>query len=59
MSKHRLGDKHPTEDLWRLVAGRDIPRRGVKVGDIGGWVSGTAWVSGDAWVSGTAQVSGD
>ena len=43
----------------------DIPRRGVKKGDLGGWVesetlrNGNARVSGDAWVYGNAQVYGD
>ena len=49
----------------------DIPRTGVRKGDIGGWiegdelanglhrVSGDAWVSGDAQVFGNARVSGD
>ena len=53
--------------LHRIRALRDIPRWGVKSGDLGGWLesernlaqSGGAWVSGDAWVYGGAQVSGD
>ena len=59
--------------LHRIRALRDIPRFGVKAGDLGGliekennlsqdgnaWVSGDACVSGDAEVSGNAKVSGD
>ena len=53
--------------LHRIRALRDIPRWGVKSGDLGGWLesernlaqSGGAWVSGDAWVYGGARVSGD
>ena len=56
---------HPT--LYRIRALRDIPERGVKSGDLGGWVESegnlshecAAWVSGDARVFGTAQVSGN
>ena len=55
----------------QIRAVRDIPRHGIRRGDIGGWietaqlangsprVSGNAWVSGDAWVSGNARVYGD
>ena len=54
---------HPT--LYRIRALRDIPERGVKSGDLGGWVeselnlspSGAAWVYGDAQVSGDARVA--
>src|SRR3990167_4341915 len=57
--------------LFRIEAVVDIPARGVKKGDKGGWlesektsngnarVSGDARVSGNAWVSGNAEVSGD
>ena len=50
--------------VYRIRALVDIPRFGVKKGDLGGWVEsellrdGAARVSGDAWVSGAAQVSG-
>ena len=52
--------------LYRIRALLDIPRHGVKAGDLGGWVEkennlsqfGDAWVSGDAWVYGNACVSG-
>ena len=59
--------------LRRIVALRDIPRHGVKRGDVGGWLEkeenlsqyGDAWVYGnarvlgDAWVGGNAWVLGD
>lgn len=53
--------------LYRIRALRDIPWRGVKAGDLGGWVAsernlsqrGKAWVYGDAKVSGDARVFGD
>ena len=59
--------------LHRIRALRDIPKFGLKAGDLGGWIEsesnlsqdGDAWVSGDAkvsgnaWVSGNARVSGD
>ncbi|ENA5783568.1 hypothetical protein ABGK36_003168 [Escherichia coli] len=53
--------------LYRIRALRDIPWRGVKAGDLGGWVAsernlsqrGDAWVYGDAKVSGDARVFGD
>ena len=57
--------------LYRIRATEDIPSRGVRKGDMGGFVqsthlpsgdarvSGAAWVSGDARVYGAARVSGD
>ena len=57
--------------LYRIRATEDIPRHGVRKGDLGGYVSsthlpsgaarvfGAAWVFGDAQVFGAAQVSGD
>ena len=59
--------------LKRIRAFRDIPRYGVKAGDLGGliekdnnlsqygdaWVSDNAWVSGDATVYDNAWVSGN
>lgn len=53
--------------LHRITALRDIPRHGVKAGDLGGWIesernlsqSDDAWISGDASVWGNASVSGD
>ena len=56
--------------LYQIRATEDIPRHGVRKGDLGGYVSSThlpsgaarvsgdAWVFGDAWVSGAARVSG-
>lgn len=51
--------------LHRIRAVTDLPRHGVRAGDMGGWVestdnlSGDAWVFGDARVFGAAEVSGD
>ena len=51
--------------LQRIRATKDLPKHGVSVGDVGGWIesesnlSGNAWVFGDAWVSGNAQVFGN
>lgn len=52
--------------LHRIRALRDIPKYGVKAGDLGGWIekednlsqSGEAWVSGEACVTGDARVMG-
>ena len=67
--KYELTDQHYPSAPWlrRIRALVDIPRVGVRAGDLGGWVesegclaqSGDAWVSGDARVSGDAWVSGD
>lgn len=58
-------------NLHRIRAARDMPRYGVRKGDVGGWVehernvSGYAWVAGDvrvfgdAWVSDNAEMSGN
>ena len=51
--------------LYQIQATRDLPRRGVREGDLGGFIqseknlSGNAWVSGNAEVSGNARVSGN
>ena len=53
--------------LHRIRALRDIPRYGVKCGDLGGRIEvesnlsqyGDAWVSGKAWVCDNARVSGN
>ena len=47
--------------LHRIRALRDIPRFGVKAGELGGFVEGENNLSqdGDAWVSGDAKVFGD
>ena len=53
--------------LHRIRALRDIPRFGVKAGELGGFVEGEnnlsqdddAWVSDSAWVFGNALVSGN
>jgi hypothetical protein len=63
--KYKLGEKHPTENLYRVVALKDFGN--VKAGDIGGWVEsehnlsqeGDCWVYGDAYVCDDAQVYGE
>ena len=47
--------------LHRIRALRDIPRFGVKAGELGGFVEGENNLSqdGDAWVSGNAKVYGE
>ena len=47
--------------LKQIRAVRDIPKIGVKKGDVGGFVKsfGNLSQSGDAWVSGNAEVYGD
>ena len=63
--KYILGDKHPTKNLFRIVALIDIPAFFIKAGDVGGWVSGyqnlsqadICWIKGDFEVSEQARVS--
>ena len=63
--KFELGEKHTSENLFRVVALRDFSN--VKKGDNGGWVAsdenlsqkGNCWISGNAIVSGNARVSGN
>ena len=65
--KYELTGDPNDAGLRRIRALQDIPRHGVRAGDVGGWVqgernldqAGDAWVSGDAQVSGNAWVSGD
>lgn len=45
--------------LQRICATKPLPRFGVRVGDVGGWIESAANLSGGAWVSGDARVSGD
>ena len=53
--------------LYRIRALIDIPRHGVKAGDIGGWVEsmfnlareGEAWISDSACVFGCALIAGN
>lgn len=54
--KYMLGEKHPSLDLFRVVALKDFGS--VKAGDVGGWVGGEQNLSqdGDAWVSENAKV---
>ena len=71
MRKYELTEETKTLSggtvLHRIRALRDIPRFGVKAGELGGFVEGesnlsqdgNAWVSGDAWVSCDALVSGN
>lgn len=42
--------------VYRVKAVRDIPRHGVKVGDIGGYVEGYHSLQDNAWVAGDAVV---
>ena len=51
----RVGDA----TLHRIRAVTDLPRHGVRAGDVGGWIAGTANLFGGAWVSGDARVYGD
>jgi hypothetical protein len=65
--KYELLDVDEATGLHRIRALRDIPRYGVRAGDIGGLVAGPdnlsqdgdGWVSGDGRVSGNGRVSGD
>ncbi|AJD93176.1 hypothetical protein JMA_38580 (plasmid) [Jeotgalibacillus malaysiensis] len=53
--------------LSQIVAEEDIPKYGVKKGDVGGWIEsesnlsqqGTAWVRGGSYVYGHSRVAGD
>lgn len=63
MMKYKLTGE---EKLWgctslhRIQALRDIPRHGVKAGDLGGWIEGVRNLSqfGDCWVADDAKVFG-
>ena len=65
--KYELTDETNGSGLRRIRALRDIPRYGVKEGDLGGWVEsegnltqeGDCWVFDYAQVSDTALISGD
>lgn len=69
--KYKLGKKESVSQhdgsvlsVHRVIALRDIPRYGVKAGDIGGWIEskdnleqeGDCWVGGNAFVSGRSRV---
>lgn len=62
-NKKTVGDM----TLHQIMAEVDIPRYGIKRGDLGGWIEkemnlsheGDAWVSGNAWVSDGARVCGN
>lgn len=53
--------------LTQIVAEEDIPKHGVKKGDVGGWIEsesnlsqqGTAWVRSGSYVYGHSRVAGD
>ena len=59
------------EKVYRIKAIQDIPSKGIRVGDLGGYISSlyledgrprisdNARVFGDAWVFGNARVSGN
>lgn len=57
--KYKLGEKHPIDNLYRIVAVSDF--MDVKSGDIGGWIENYTNLSqsGDAWVYDNARVTGD
>lgn len=57
--KYELTDETNGSGLRRIRALRDIPRYGVKEGDLGGWVEseGNLTQEGDCWVFDNAQVS--
>jgi len=69
MVKYEItGITHPyNSSLHRIKALRDIPRYGIKAGDLGGYVQsesnlsqeGNCWVYGNARVYGDAKVFGD
>lgn len=62
--KYELFGEPNAQGLRRIRALRDIPKWGVKNGDLGGWVEternlsqdGDAWVCSDAWVCDNARV---
>lgn len=66
MKKYELLEREENS-LCRIQALRDIPRYGVKTGDIGGYVEcehnlsheGLCWIGRDARVWGNAQICGD
>ena len=45
--------------LHRIRATRDLPKLGVKSGDVGGWIEHTGNLAGNAWVDDEAQVFGN
>lgn len=59
--KYELTDETNGSGLRRIRALRDIPRYGVKEGDLGGWVEseGNLTQEGDCWVFDNAQVCGN
>ena len=59
-AKYELTGERNAEGLYRIRALRDIPRHGVRAGDLGGWVAGEANLAqdGDCWVADDAQVFG-
>ena len=67
MKKYALTNEVIGPRLHRIVALRDIPRHGVKAGDLGGFVEsesnlsqkGDAWIAGNACAFADARVSGN
>ena len=59
--KYELLDKDPETGLHRIKALRDIPKYGIRAGDLGGFIGSEENLShtGDAWVFGNANVSGN
>ena len=62
MRKYGITDiQHPDNaNLHRIKALVDIPRRGVKAGDLGGYIQSESNLSqdGDCWVAGNGRVGG-
>jgi hypothetical protein len=58
--KYELLEKDDENGLHRIRALRDVPRHGVKAGEIGGFVESEENLShdGNAWVADNAEVSG-
>ncbi|MDR1514068.1 MAG: hypothetical protein LBS45_00100 [Synergistaceae bacterium] len=56
--KYELSEEKNEAGLYRIRALRDIPRHGVKAGDLGGFVESERNLSqeGDAWIGGKAVV---
>jgi hypothetical protein len=60
-AKYKLGERDEATGFYRIIALRDIPRHGVRAGDVGGFVAREENLSqdGDAWIEGDARVFDD
>lgn len=45
--------------VWQIVATKNLPRLGVKKGDIGGYIQNTDNLTGGAWAKGNAVIMGN